>query len=641
MLRNLAGVLYNLFIKPSPAITDTLKIHKASLTIQLSLFLTVAVNSGVFYMGFFSPNPKVGLVLLAAEGVFFISYLISRTRYYKTAALLVIAAFALLPIFELLFSTERDAYTILLLLIWNTLNIIFATSLLSFRQLLIFFFLNILIILSFPLYLSDVTIEKIILPLIFNTILPLALIIFSSYEKRIERRRVDEILEINARLENELTIKTEMEEKLIYNATHDVLTKLPNRAVMRDRIDHLIHYYKRHEDLGFAVMFMDLDRFKTINDTLGHNVGDKLLIEVGKRLKDSLREQDTVTRLGGDEFVILLEDICSIEEIIHILDRLREDLKEPVLLENEVVHVSASLGIVMGNHDETNPDIIIGNADIAMYRAKKRSGFSYEFYDSTMLNSIKSKLELESRLRKGVENREFIILYQPIINTQTQITAGYEALIRWKDSRGKMVSPADFIPIAEETGLIIPIGYDVIDQVCRQIKEWQTAHPGRKFTVSINLSNRQFEAPDFIEKIREIIEKNRIDPVYLKFELTESLIVEKYQETGDQLSRLRELGCQILIDDFGTGYSSLSYLHSLPIDILKIDRSFINKLSGKKENIVYTIINLAHSLNMEVVAEGIETAEQLNLVKTMGCEYIQGYYFSKPVDSKEAGRFLR
>ena len=633
--------LYNLFLKPFSAITDTEEYHKASLTIQLSLFLTAAIGSGVIYMSFYSTNPQVGIVLLFAQGGLFLSYLLSRTRFYKKAGLMIITILSLIPLFDVIIITDRSAPSLMILLIWNSLTIIFATSLISFRLLILFFCINIITILFFPLYLADVSFHSIFIPLLFNIILPLNLIIFSRYDRRTEERRLNQILDVNARLEKELRLKTKMEEKLVYNATHDALTKLPNRAVLRDRIEHLIHYYKRHENLDYAVIFIDLDRFKTVNDTLGHNMGDRLLIEVGNRLKSTFREQDTITRLGGDEFVLLLEDIESIEEIIHILERLRETMNEPVVLGNETLHVSASMGIVMGDHEETNPDVIIGNADIAMYRAKKRSGFSFEFYDDTMLNSIKSLLDLESRLRKGIEKEEFLILYQPIICTRTKITAGYEALIRWKDSNGKMISPADFIPIAEETGLIIPIGYWIIEQVCRQIKEWQALHTGRDFFVSVNLSNKQFEAPDFIERVKAIIEGHRIESGFLKFELTESLIVEKSQETGDQLSLLRKMGCPILIDDFGTGYSSLSYLHSLPIDILKIDRSFVNTLSNRKKNIVNTIINLAHSLNVVVVAEGIETEEQLNLVKSMNCEYIQGYYFSRPVDSRKAEHFLK
>ncbi len=639
--RMLTPLLFDLFLRPSRRVKREPERNQAFLTAQFSLFLTVFINTGVIYMSFFSTNPRVGLVLATAEGGFFLSYLLSRTRYFRFASLAVVIILSVIPLFNILLSSDRGQLAILTLLIWNTLTIIIAGFLLSPGLSRLFFFINILMIATFPLYVAGMTLSVIVLPLLFNIIIPLTATMLADHIRKQEKKQMEDILEVNRRLEKELNNKTVMERQLLYNATHDSLTKLPNLMILKNRIEHVMNYQRRHRENIYALLFLDLDRFKNINDTLGHRNGDFLLFEVGARLKESVREQDTVTRLGGDEFVILLEDVKGHSEVFPILQRLRDKISEPLELDDKTLHLSASVGVVMGREEYGDPEIIIRNADVAMNRAKKISGFSFEFFDNNMLDSVKSKLELESNLRLALEREEFLILYQPIIATGTEKTAGFEALIRWQDSKGNLVSPADFIPIAEETGLIIPMGYWIVEQVCAQVKSWQALHPDHSFSVSINLSNKQFQDSRLVESIGEIMEKHRVAPESLKFELTESLIVENSRETNEQLSRLREMGCQILIDDFGTGYSSLSYLHALPIDILKIDRSFINRISDKKEDIVYTIINLAHSLSMKVVAEGVETREQFELIRMMNCEMVQGYFFSKPVDPERAEKFLR
>ncbi|MBN2625847.1 MAG: EAL domain-containing protein [Spirochaetales bacterium] len=615
--------------------------REAALTAQFSLFLTVFINSGVIYMSRFSSNPQVGTVLLCAEGGLFLSYLLSRTRFYRIGALAVLSILVIIPLFNTLLSQDHSPLAMVTLLIWNSMTIIIAAFFLSLRFSVLFYFLNLILIASFPFYVKDMDLTSIVLPLLFNGVIPFSVIILANHIKILEVKQLEDSLEINRRLERELNNKNIMEKQLLHNATHDSLTKLPNRMILQNRIGHVINYRNRHPDLLYALLFLNLDRFKNINDDLGHTEGDYLLFEVGARLKESVREQDTVTRLGSDEFVILLEEVKDPSEIFPILQRIREKLTEPMTLNDRAVHMSASVGVVVGQKEYTEPYQIIRNAAIAMDRAKKTSGFSFEFFDKNMVEKVQSKLDLESDLRQGLEREEFTLFYQPIIHTDTLAAAGFEALIRWHDSRGNFVSPGDFIPMAEETGLIIPMGYWIIEKVCRQVKIWQERHLEHPFAVSINLSNKQFQDSGFIEKVREIIERNGVDPRVLKFELTESLIVKNSRETKDQLNELREMGCQILIDDFGTGYSSLSYLHTLPIDILKIDRSFINRISDERGNIVNTIINLAHSLNMIVVAEGVETPEQFEILKEMKCELIQGYYFSKPVDAGQAGEFLK
>jgi diguanylate cyclase (GGDEF)-like protein len=639
--KSMKQILYALFICPSRRVEARREKRDAALTAQFSLFLTVFINSGVIYMSRYSSNPQVGRVLLFAEGGLFLAYLLSRTRLYRTGALAVLSILILIPIFNIFLSQDHSPLAMITLLIWNSMTIIIAAFLLSLRLSVLFFYLNLLLIASFPLYVKDIDFASIILPFLFNAVIPVSVIILANHIKKQEQQQLEDSLEINRRLERELNNKNIMEIQLLHNATHDSLTKLPNRMILQNRIGHVINYQKRHPDLQFGLLFLDLDRFRNINDDLGHTEGDYLLFEVGARLKESVREQDTVSRLGSDEFVILLEEMKDPSEIFPILQRLREKLTEPVTLNDRAVHMSASVGVVVGQKEYSDPDQIIRNAAIAMDRAKKTSGFSFEFFDKNMVERVQSKLDLESDLRLGLEREEFILFYQPIIHTDTLVAAGFEALIRWNDSRGNFVSPGDFIPMAEETGLIIPMGYWIIEKVCRQVKIWQERSLNRPFAVSINLSNKQFQDNGFIKKVQEIIERNGVDPRVLKFELTESLIVENSSELKDQLNKLRDMGCQILIDDFGTGYSSLSYLHTLPIDILKIDRSFINRISDEKGNIVNTIINLAHSLNMKVVAEGVETPEQFEILKEMKCELIQGYYFSRPVDAEQAEEFLK
>lgn len=408
-------------------------------------------------------------------------------------------------------------------------------------------------------------------------------------------------------------------------------------------LDRVIARTKQGKERQFAVLFLDLDRFKIINDSLGHTIGDQLLVAVARRLEASLRLEDRVARIGGDEFTILLANIGNPGEATIVADRVARDLSRPFNLGGHEVVTTASIGIASSVIGYTDPSSILRDADMAMYRAKSLGKSRYEIFDKAMHVRAVNLLQLETDLRRAVEREEFLLHYQPIVELATGLIRGFEALVRWQHPERGMVSPGEFIPVAEETRLIIPIGEWVLREACRQIVRWQERFSASEpLWMSVNLSIKQFTQPSLPEQVGNILRETNLDPRSLKLEITESLMMENIETAIDMLKRLRALGIELSIDDFGTGYSSLSYLHRFPLSTLKIDRSFVSNMDEGNENteIVRTVVTLARSLGMQVVAEGVETEEQLALLRTLGCEYGQGYLFSRPIDAEAANALL-
>ncbi|MEH2121991.1 GGDEF domain-containing response regulator [Nostoc sp.] len=427
------------------------------------------------------------------------------------------------------------------------------------------------------------------------------------------------------------------EAQLIHDAFHDVLTGLPNRALFMERLERALMLTKRRANYTFAVLFLDLDRFKVVNDSLGHMIGDQLLTALARRLENCLRSGDTVARLGGDEFTILLDDFNNINDVTGVVERIHEALTSVFKLSGYEVFTTVSIGIALNKGNYNRPEELLRDADIAMYRAKALGKARHEIFDSTMYTQVTKLLELEMDLRRAVERQEFQIHYQPIVLLETDKIIGFEALVRWQHPQHGLVPPDKFIPLAEETGLIIPIGYWVLREACRQMRAWQVQFPtDPPLTISVNLSTKQFSQPELIDQINQIMQETGLEASNLKLEITESVLMENIQSATFMLLQLQQMNIQLHLDDFGIGYSSLSYLHRFPSNALKIDRSFIIKIGANGENleIVQAIITLAHNLNIDVIAEGVETVEQLAQLKAMKCKYAQGYFFSKPLDSK-------
>lgn len=434
---------------------------------------------------------------------------------------------------------------------------------------------------------------------------------------------------------SDITKRKTAEEQLAYDAVHDNLTGLPNRKNLMLRLERMLNRRRHSGKYNFAILFIDLDRFKVINDTLGHKAGDELLRSITDRLTATVRPRDMVARLGGDEFIVIIDHVDGIKPVTMIADRIQTELQTPVRIAGQDIYSSASIGIVFNSSVHTTADEIIRDADIAMYRAKVKGKGRYEIFDIQMHAGTVSALQLEIDLRRAIKNKEFLLYYQPIVSMENQHVAGFEALIRWNHPTRGMVSPAEFIPIAEETGLILPIGEWVLREACRQTSEWKLAYPAADdLIISVNLSSRQLEMPDLIPQIRNILDETGLPPGCVKLEITESVVMNNAEEACKAIAALRDMGIRVSIDDFGTGYSSLSYLHKFRIDTLKIDRSFVNRIGdGESSEIVQTIVNLASNLGMEVIAEGVETTEQLDFLRTINCNYGQGYFYSRPVDN--------
>ncbi|HYK20356.1 MAG TPA: EAL domain-containing protein [Pyrinomonadaceae bacterium] len=455
-------------------------------------------------------------------------------------------------------------------------------------------------------------------------------------------RHVQELNNYIAEQERISRVLEETKEHFRHAAFHDPLTGLPNRAMFTELLKAELDNSKRRNDNMFAVLFLDLDRFKNINDSLGHTHGDLLLVAFAERLERTLRPVDTLARFGGDEFAILLGGMSDATDAVRVAQRISGELSQPFVLDKNSAFATASIGIALSSSGYDRPEDILRDADTAMYRAKENGKARYEVFDHGMHARAVSRLQLESDLRQAIEQKEFCVYYQPIVSLQTGRLHGFEALVRWNHPRRGLVLPADFIPVAEETGLIVPIGQWVLNEACAQVRQWQLESPShRSLSLSVNLSARQVAQPDMLERIKEALQLSKLSPHCLKLEITESVVMENAEAAALMFKQLRSLGVQLSIDDFGTGYSSLSYLHRFPLNYLKIDRSFVMRLTTDNDNaIVRTISTLARNLGMEVIAEGIETEEQYQQLKMLGCEYGQGFLFSCPVGSGDVAHLL-
>ncbi len=434
----------------------------------------------------------------------------------------------------------------------------------------------------------------------------------------------------------------ESKEKFRHAAFHDALTDLPNRNLFMETLRFALEKSRHKNKNKFAVLFLDINRFKTINDSLGHSMGDRLILHVAKRLATCVREKDLVARFSGDEFAFILNNIETIEDAIKFAERIKEKISAPFSLNGRQVFTSFSIGIAMGDASYKLSEDVLRDADIAMYHAKE-SEKDYVVFDKKMHTRAVTLLQLETDLRIALEKEQLCVFYQPIINLETMKLFGFEALVRWNHPQRGLVPPNEFIPVSEDTGLIVPLTLWILRKSCEHLVEWQSKSEDNKdLVVSVNLSGKHFAQPNLVEQIETIMIETGIRPACLKLELTESAVMENAERVISMMKQIRDLGVKLSIDDFGTGYSSLSYLHRFPINTLKVDRSFVSTMEDGTENgeIVRTVIALAKTLRLDVVAEGIETIHQLHQLRILGCEYGQGYLFSRPVPLEEAERLL-
>ena len=457
----------------------------------------------------------------------------------------------------------------------------------------------------------------------------------AELEQRVRQR--------TAQLEQEIAERLQVQERLLHLALHDVLTGLPNRTWFMKRLAQLLQQVSQQSGYHFAVLFLDCDRFQSVNDSLGHLVGDQLLVSLARRIELCLRPGTMLCRLGGDEFVILLQEVSQSSDATKIANDILLELAAPFQINNYQVFTNVSIGIVMGSDIYKQPEHILRDADTAMYRAKAKGKACYQLFEQTMHSRALHSFQLESDLRRALDGNEFEAYYQPIVTLATNQISSFEALVRWNHPDKGLIDPNKFIPIAEETGLVVAIDLFVLRQSCQQLREWQDEgliEPS--FTINVNLSVKHFMSFDLLAHIDNVLRETGISGGSLRLEITESDIMENAEFAGKIIEQLRDRLIQLSIDDFGTGYSSLSYLHRLPIDHLKIDRSFVMRIgkNGKNTEIIKAIIALAKSLDMSTIAEGVETEEQLEEIKKLNCEFCQGYLFSKPVNAETARHLL-
>jgi diguanylate cyclase (GGDEF)-like protein/PAS domain S-box-containing protein len=438
----------------------------------------------------------------------------------------------------------------------------------------------------------------------------------------------------------DITERKHAQEQLLFNATHDALTGLPNRALFLGRLQSVVDRIKRHSREVAAVLFIDIDDFKVVNDCYGHATGDVLIKEVSNRLRACMRSDGTIARMGGDEFTVLVEDVTDPSDAIRVAERIQASFTRPFLLEGLEIFKSTSIGIALTS-PKISAEAVLQNADIAMYRAKDQGKACSELFDRTMHEQVMSRLLLEAKLRHALENEELTLHYQPIVAVDTRAVQGFEALLRWQPEDSNSIPPSTFVPIAEQCGLIVPISVWVLRKACLEAASWQQRYPSDPpIYVSINISSKHFSHAGFIGHVNDALEESAVDPECITIELTESLAMNDAVATGQTMSQLRALGVKLSIDDFGTGYSSLSYLRRFPVDTLKIDQSFVKTMDAENYAIVRTIVGLANNLDLKVVAEGVETTDQHQLLALAGCGSAQGYLFAEPMPANRVGAFI-
>ena len=456
-------------------------------------------------------------------------------------------------------------------------------------------------------------------------------------------RDLSESAAIELQLRHALAEREMRERKFRHDSLHDSLTGLPNRSLFMKRLSDATLRARRDADGLFAVLFLDLDDFKSVNDRMGHAVGDEVLINVARRLEDCVRGGDIVARLGGDEFAVLLERVGDARDTALVAERVREALREPMSIGGHEWVTTASMGVVLSNSPNDRPEYLLRSADMAMYRAKHQGRAHFEIFDRTMHAEALARLQLESDLRGAVERGEFILHYQPIVSLAEGTIHGVEALARWQSADRGLVAPNEFIPVAEDTGLIVPLGRWALREACRQVREWDEQLPEcAGVHLSVNLSVREFAQPDLVRAVADILEETSLPPSRLRLEITESAIIGQQHPALATIAELRQLGVAIHLDDFGTGYSSLSHLHRLPLDAVKIDRAFTSAIAVEERprRVVQAILSLVDAIGLDVVAEGVTTKEQLAILREMGCGYGQGYFFSAPCDAPDLARLL-
>ena len=461
-------------------------------------------------------------------------------------------------------------------------------------------------------------------------------------EQRV-KERTSELASANSVLKQEIFQRHQLEQKLRHDALHDSLTELPNRNSFMQAVKKCLDNAIDNLEEQFAVLFIDLDRFKIINDSLGHLAGDRLLIACAQRIKKCLEESTILARLGGDEFTILLEQIDDVNYAVTIADKILSEFATPFILGSRNLTITVSIGIVIGNSEYHQEIDLLRDADTALYRAKELGKARYEIFDRQMYLDAMRRLELENELRQAIFQQQLVLYYQPIFSLNTQKLLGFESLVRWIHPDRGMISPGEFIPLAEETGLIVPLGKWVMYEACKQLKIWQDNLPQAKSLIlSINVAGEQLHDRNFLNIVDCIIAQTQVNPECLKFEITESMLIEDITQVIVVLKKIKDRKIKLSIDDFGTGYSSLSYLPQFPIDVLKIDQSFVNAMNNERQNleVVKAIVTLAQVLNMQIIAEGIETETQLNTLKSLGVDYGQGFSMSQPLTSELAAELI-